>query len=101
MNSVPEHILEELDETTVTEPDRRRGMKLIPGNSTKTRSRLRIDVDDSLLDGDGASPKRMRQDRTSSGLPLSEKEQTTTPVVLFAALAGLAIGFFVGRRRDG
>ncbi|HKP68995.1 MAG TPA: hypothetical protein VJV05_06905 [Pyrinomonadaceae bacterium] len=99
MNSVPEHIAEEVDAAKATQTDRRRGMRLILCDPSKARSRFRIDVEDALLTSDNASPVSGRNS-TPGDLPQRDQNPTTAPVVLLAVMAGLVIGFFVGRRRD-
>lgn len=99
MNSVPEQISKELNESTTADVDRRRGMKLISCNSSKTQSRFRIAFADDLLDRQEVSPMRTTGTDSKSGeVCESVPRQTTAPVVMLAAVAGLAIGFFVGRR---
>ena len=99
MNTAPGHITNHVAEDDTSDP--RHGMKLITSGSSKGRSRVRIALHDNLL-----PPKSMfkgRQRMASENRDLPENEEFSVPgsVVVLAALAGLAIGFFVGRRRDG
>ena len=100
MNSVPEHMTDEVTENAVS-IDRRRGMKLIPCASSKKQSSLRIDVDDSLLKPAAMSPDGRIQTSRTRNLPANELVSVRRSAIALAAMAGLAIGFLLGRRREG
>ena len=95
MNSVPGQIAEEVADDA--EADARRGIKLLYFASPKKRSRLRIDVDDSLLLGK-RSPDRKRRPSQKRDFPGNDPFGVTGPAIILA-LAGLAIGFLIGRQR--
>jgi len=99
VNSVPEHIPDEVAEDAPT--DRRHGMKLIPLASSKKRMSFRIDVDDALLRPATPLPDGKRQTSRKRHLPKSEPSVVVSSAVALAVIAGLAVGFLVGRRRDG
>ena len=97
MNSATEQLgIENNEENT---SDRRRGMKLVAGTGPKKRqNKVRIDVSDEVF---GPEPPRKR--------PSSPERKYETPsltpfpaevTIGIAVLAGLVIGYFVGRRRD-
>ena len=93
MNRVTGHTREEVIGESIT--DRRRGMKLIACGSPRVPSPLRIDVDDELFQSARRPGALQRKD-----LPESLEFPAREVVVVIAALAGLAIGFLVGRSRE-
>ena len=97
MPSVTEHIREEITETSATDADRRHGIKLVSCQSKAKPSRFRIDVEDGLLSKGIGKRKPVFG---THGMPKSDQPRAIGSVVFLAALAGLAIGLFIGRRRD-
>ena len=98
MNTVPGHVVEEVPDNA--EADRRRGMRLISIASAKKRSRLRIDVDDSLLHEETRTGSRKRLVSTKKDLPKGKSIKVSGSMVILATVAGLALGFLVGRKRN-
>lgn len=97
LNGVPEHIREDIAATSVTDTDRRHGIKLVSCKPNERLSRFRIEVEEGLF-SNGTDYRR-----TVSGtdeMLKSDQALVIGSAVALAALAGFAIGLFIGRRHD-
>lgn len=98
VNTVPGHLVEEVPDNA--ESDRRRGIKLVSLAPAKKRSGLRIDVEDRLLSTEAISPTRRRPASRNRDLFGNEPVVVSGAVIILATVAGLAIGFLIGRRHS-
>ena len=97
MNSATEQLGDNPSDEEVS--DRRREFKLVAFAAPKKRKQaIRIDVSDELLRPESArKPDPTSKPKTQ---PISLAPLSTEATIGIAVLAGLIVGYFLGRRRD-